>query len=194
MQEFVQGLLNFITGVRHAFLIQPPDHGISHIAPSARPSVMLTLVSIPENPIFHGIGFKLNGVRRLTSTHSKSTRTGMRRGAGRVLSFLVQTNFRRSVCKRDRVVTGIHCPFKIDVHLGSLWPAHLDTPAPVTQSPLPIFRFVDLGRKHDERLREMLLTGDPGEPWEYGCSYFYGSTKSPIKARSMPGLAPGPGS
>ncbi len=33
----------------------------------------------------------------------------------------------------------------------------------------PAFRFVDLGPKHDARLREMLLTADPGEPWEYGC-------------------------
>lgn len=33
----------------------------------------------------------------------------------------------------------------------------------------PLFRFVNLGEKHDRRLREMLLSTDPGEPWEYGC-------------------------
>ncbi len=31
------------------------------------------------------------------------------------------------------------------------------------------FRHVDLGEKHDARLRQMLLTDEPGEPWEYGC-------------------------
>lgn len=31
------------------------------------------------------------------------------------------------------------------------------------------FRHVSLGDKHDARLRHMLLTDEPGEPWEYGC-------------------------
>ena len=33
----------------------------------------------------------------------------------------------------------------------------------------PLFRFVELGERHDRRLREMLLSDQPGEPWEYGC-------------------------
>ena len=33
----------------------------------------------------------------------------------------------------------------------------------------PGFHFVDLGKKHDTRLRQMLLSDEPGEPWEYGC-------------------------
>ncbi len=32
------------------------------------------------------------------------------------------------------------------------------------------FRHVDLGPRHDAKLRELLLAKDPGEPWEYGCS------------------------
>lgn len=31
------------------------------------------------------------------------------------------------------------------------------------------FHDVNLGPMHAERLRTMLITGDPGEPWEYGC-------------------------
>lgn len=35
---------------------------------------------------------------------------------------------------------------------------------------LEYFRGVDLGPKHREKLRQMLLSGNPGEPWEYGCA------------------------
>jgi hypothetical protein len=45
--------------------------------------------------------------------------------------------------------------------LSLLWRSHAAKDA--------IFRFVELGDKHDRRLREMLLSDDPGEPWEYGC-------------------------
>lgn len=44
--------------------------------------------------------------------------------------------------------------------LSILWRASI--------SSLPEFRDVDLGR-HEERIRQMLLTGDPGSVYEYGC-------------------------
>lgn len=43
------------------------------------------------------------------------------------------------------------------------------------------FRKVQLGIKHEERLRFMLETGDPGEEHEYGCAIF------PVYADSIPG-------
>jgi hypothetical protein len=33
----------------------------------------------------------------------------------------------------------------------------------------PFFSAVSLGKRHEERLRKMVHTGDPGEPYEYGC-------------------------
>src|ERR1017187_4523881 len=35
---------------------------------------------------------------------------------------------------------------------------------------LRFWRVLDLGEHHQERLRAMLLSGNPGEPWQYGCT------------------------
>jgi hypothetical protein len=45
--------------------------------------------------------------------------------------------------------------------LSILWRAHVSTH--------PLFGKINVGMKHAERLRAMLLAGEPGEPHEYGC-------------------------
>lgn len=45
--------------------------------------------------------------------------------------------------------------------LSILWRAHVSTH--------PLFGRINVGTKHAERLRTMLLAGEPGEPNEYGC-------------------------
>jgi hypothetical protein len=35
---------------------------------------------------------------------------------------------------------------------------------------LPMWRVLDLGARHQERLRVMLFSENPGEPWQYGCT------------------------
>lgn len=52
--------------------------------------------------------------------------------------------------------------------LSILWRASI--------SSLPEFSDVNLGQ-HDERIREMLLSGDPGTPYEYGCLMLDPSTE-----------------
>ena len=45
--------------------------------------------------------------------------------------------------------------------ISILWKAHHSTH--------PLFRNVNVGKKHEKKLREMLLADQPGEPHEYGC-------------------------
>jgi len=48
--------------------------------------------------------------------------------------------------------------------MSMLWKCHVTT--------LQDFRCVDLGPKHGERLRSMLLASNPGKPKDYGCVLF----------------------
>ncbi len=62
---------------------------------------------------------------------------------------------------REEIVNKVdYEKFKL-FQLSILWRAHI--------AEHPLFRKVDVGSKHGENLRKMLLVGDPGESHEYGC-------------------------
>jgi hypothetical protein len=59
-------------------------------------------------------------------------------------------------------VTGIdYGPFKLFL-MSNLWMSGVAKQV--------FFQDVQLGRRHHERLRQMLLSEDPGEPWDYPCT------------------------
>jgi len=53
-----------------------------------------------------------------------------------------------------------YCSFRL-FQLSVLWRASISTKE--------FFSSVSLGKHHEEKIRRLLLSGDPGLPWQYGC-------------------------
>lgn len=61
-----------------------------------------------------------------------------------------------------KVLRGVDYPKLKLFHMSVLWRAGISTRKE--------FAEVSIGTKHEERLREMLINGHAGEPYEYGCA------------------------